>query len=179
MNKHQIRINKKIINIKIINKIISLEGLYGVEILRLYSNILFIKKEKNLLYFSNDLGFNDNKKIFKKYLKFKEIVERIKGLSKGYKRQLLVVGVGYKMYIEKDNILILKLGRSHNNHIYIPKCLEITSPKANTILISGNNKDNVYGMAEVIKSCKKPHVYTNKGIRNYGEIIVVKVGKKS
>jgi large subunit ribosomal protein L6 len=181
MNKHLIKINKKIVNIKIVNKAISIEGAYGIEIIKLYSDILFVKKEKDILYFSNYFAHNNTKikKNIQVYLKFKELYERIKGLSKGYKRQLIIMGVGFKMFIGKNNTLILKLGRSHNNHIYIPKSLEITSPKINTILISGNSKDNVHGMSEVIKSCRKPYVYTKKGIKNYGDIIVTKVGKKS
>ena len=181
MNKNSIKINKKIINIKIINKSIFIEGSYGIEMIKLYSNIFYIKKEKNTLYFSNNSILNSSriKKNIKVYLKFKEIYERIKGLSKGYKRQLIVMGVGFKMFIGKNNTLILKLGRSHSNHIHIPETLEITRPKLHTILISGNTKDNVYGMAEVIKSCRKPYIYTKKGIKNYGEIIVTKVGKKS
>jgi large subunit ribosomal protein L6 len=181
MNKYLIKINKKIVDIKIVNKTISVEGAYGIEVIKLYSNILFIKKGKNSLYFSSCYIYDDaqKKNSTQTYLKFKELCERIKGLSKGYKRQLIILGVGFKMFINGNNTLILKLGRSHNNHVHIPKSLEITSPKVNTILISGNSKDNVHGMSEVIKSCRKPYVYTKKGIKNYGDIIVTKVGKKS
>ena len=117
MNKNLIKINKKTFDIKIINKAISIEGNYGIEIIKLHSNIFFVK-ENNILYSSNCLAVNiDNIKV---YLKFKEICERIKGLSKGYKRQLIIMGVGFKMFVHKKNTLILKLGRSHNNHIHIP-----------------------------------------------------------
>jgi ribosomal protein L6P/L9E len=181
MNKHLIKINKKIVDIKIINKSISIEGTYGIEIIKLYSNISFDRSRKNVLYLSNYSSYNDtaNKESVQAYLKSKELYERIKGLSKGYKRQLIIMGVGFKMFIGDHGNLILKLGRSHNNHIYVPKSLEITSPKMNTILISGNNKDNVYGMSEIIKSCRRPYVYTKKGIKNYGDIITTKIGKKS
>jgi ribosomal protein L6P/L9E len=180
MNKHLIKVNKKIVNIKIANKTIFVEGAYGIEIIKLYLDTLFIKKGKNKLYFSNHLIYNNaKKKNIQAYLKFKELRERVKGLSKGYKRQLIIMGVGFKMFISNNDTLVLKLGRSHNNHVHIPKSLEITSPKINTILVSGNSKDNVYGMSEVIKSCRKPYVYTKKGVKNYGDIITTKIGKKS
>jgi large subunit ribosomal protein L6 len=181
MSKYLIKINKKIVDIKIVNKAVCIEGAYGIEIIKLRSNVLLTQQEKSTLHFSNRFTCSNinTKKNIQSYLKFKQLYERIKGLSKGYKRQLIIMGVGFKMYVGKNNNLILKLGRSHNNHIFIPKYLEITSPKTNTILISGNSKDNVYGMSEIIKSCRKPYVYTKKGIKNYGEIILTKIGKKS
>jgi ribosomal protein L6P/L9E len=181
MNKHLIKTNKKTVNIRIVNNSISIEGAYGIEIIELHSNTYFNNQRKNIVYFSNHFNCSDtaNKKSVQVYLKLKELYERINGLSKGYKRQLIIMGIGFKMFIGNRGDLILKLGRSHNNHINIPKSLEITSPKINTILISGNNKDNVHGMSEIITSCRRPYVYTKKGIKNYGEIIVTKIGKKS
>lgn len=100
----------------------------------------------------------------------------IEGVSQGFSKKLLIVGVGYRA-AKQGNNLNLTLGYSHPVIMEIPKGIEVEVPKPTEIIISGADKELVGQFAANIRSKRKPEVYLGKGIKYEDEIIKRKVGK--
>ena len=99
------------------------------------------------------------------------------GLSKGYEKTLELVGVGYRASV-KDNQLNLQLGYSHDINFVIPEGIKITVEKQTTLKISGPDKQLVGLVTSKIKTLRKIEPYKGKGIREKGQYILKKEGKK-
>lgn len=104
------------------------------------------------------------------------IVAMIKGVTEGYVKELEVIGVGFKVQIQADK-LILNLGFSHPVSFSIPEGIKIETPKATHIVIRGIDKEKIGQVATEIRSVYPPEPYKGKGIRFIGEYIKKKVGK--
>ncbi|RLN53945.1 hypothetical protein BBP00_00009128, partial [Phytophthora kernoviae] len=102
---------------------------------------------------------------------------KIKGVLQGFKLNLILKGIGFKAFI-KNNILILKLGFSHNISITIPSNIKIINQN-NTLIFS--SLDNIFlsQFVHYIKNFKKPEPYKGKGLLLKNEKILQKEGKKS
>jgi len=103
------------------------------------------------------------------------IYNAITGVSQGFKKELEVVGVGYRALVE-GNVLKLKVGYSHEVELIAPDGIDF-EVKKNIISISGVDKQLVGQVAADIRSVKKPEPYKGKGIKYVGEKIMRKVGK--
>ena len=101
----------------------------------------------------------------------------IDGVNTKYEKKLIVEGVGFRVEI-KGNEIVLNVGFSHPINIEIPEGLSVDVEK-NNIKVSGIDKELVGQFAAKIKSFKKPEPYKGKGIRYEGEIIRRKQGKKA
>ena len=99
------------------------------------------------------------------------------GLSTGYEKTLELVGVGYRASI-KSNQLNLQLGYSHDINFVIPDGIKITVEKQTTLKISGPDKQQVGLVTSKIKTLRKIEPYKGKGIREKGQYILKKEGKK-
>ena len=99
------------------------------------------------------------------------------GSSKGYEKILELVGVGYRAAL-KDKQLNLQLGYSHDINFNIPEGVKITVEKQTTIKINGADKQQVGMVVSKLKSFRKPEPYKGKGIREKGQYILRKEGKK-
>jgi large subunit ribosomal protein L6 len=99
------------------------------------------------------------------------------GVNKGFMKILEMTGVGYKAAINGDS-LILQLGYSHSTDFEIPKDVKISVEKQTTIKISGLDKQLVGTVASKIKSFRPSEPYKGKGIKEKGEYILRKEGKK-
>lgn len=99
------------------------------------------------------------------------------GVSVGFVRKLLLVGVGYKAQV-KGGILNLALGYSHPINYSIPEGISIETPTQTEILVKGINKYLVGQVAANIRAYRSPEPYKGKGVRYDGEMIVLKEGKK-
>ena len=99
------------------------------------------------------------------------------GSSKGYEKILELVGVGYRASI-KGNLLNLQLGYSHDIDFEIPAGIKIAVEKQTTLKITGNNKQQVGAVASKIKTLRKIEPYKGKGIREKGQYVLKKEGKK-
>jgi len=98
------------------------------------------------------------------------------GVTKGYKKELEIVGVGFRAQIE-GNALTLQVGLSHIPRIPSPEGIKITCPKPNQIVIEGTDKQKVGHLAAVIRKIRPPEPYQGKGIRYADEKVRRKVGK--
>tara|TARA_B100000767_G_C19696137_1_gene506242 strand:+ start:318 stop:857 length:540 start_codon:yes stop_codon:yes gene_type:complete len=99
------------------------------------------------------------------------------GSNTGYQKILELVGVGYRAAL-KGNQLNLQLGYSHDVNFDIPEGIKITVEKQTTLNISGSDKQQVGSVASKIKTFRKIEPYKGKGIREKGQRILKKEGKK-
>ncbi|MBN1824169.1 MAG: 50S ribosomal protein L6 [Endomicrobiales bacterium] len=100
----------------------------------------------------------------------------IEGVTKGFKKDLEIQGLGFKAAVEGKN-LVLQLGYSHPIHFPIPEGIKITVEKNTQISVNGIDKTLVGEVAATIRSMKTPEPYKGTGIRYVGEHIIKKVGK--
>ena len=99
------------------------------------------------------------------------------GASKGYEKILELSGVGYRASL-KGKILNLQLGFSHDINYDIPEGVKIQVEKQNILRISGTDKQQVGMVTAEIKSIRPPEPYKGKGIKEQGQYILRKEGKK-
>ena len=107
-----------------------------------------------------------------------QINSLVKGVSEGFKKELELVGVGYKARVEGSNKLVLSLGFSHDVPVEAPKGIKVACPSATQITISGADKQLVGQFASEIRKFRKPEPYKGKGVKYEGEYIRRKEGKK-
>ena len=101
----------------------------------------------------------------------------ITGVTTGFTKKLLITGVGYRAAAQGKN-LKLQLGYSHDVNIDVPEGIEVKTPDATTVEISGADKQKVGQLAAEIRRWRKPEPYKGKGIKYDGEFIFRKEGKK-
>ena len=99
------------------------------------------------------------------------------GANEGYTKNLELVGVGFRGAI-KGNELNLQLGFSHDINFKIPEGIKIIVEKQTNVKISGSDKQLVGMVASQIKSLRPPEPYKGKGIKEVGQYILRKEGKK-
>ena len=99
------------------------------------------------------------------------------GASKGYEKILELSGVGFRAAL-KGKQLNLQLGFSHDINFDIPEGIKITVDKQTVIKIIGFDKQQVGMVASQIKSIRPPEPYKGKGIKEQGQYILRKEGKK-
>ena len=99
------------------------------------------------------------------------------GTSKGYEKTLELVGVGFRAAL-KGKQLNMQLGFSHDINFDIPEGIKIAVEKQTILKISGPDKQLVGMVASQIKSIRPPEPYKGKGIKEQGQYILRKEGKK-
>ena len=101
----------------------------------------------------------------------------IKGINEGYSKTLELTGVGFRAAV-KGNVLNLQIGFSHDVNFKIPKEIKITVEKQTIIKINGVDKELVSKTAADIKNLKPVEPYKAKGIKERGQFVLRKEGKK-
>ena len=101
----------------------------------------------------------------------------ITGVSKGHEKILELNGVGFRANL-KGQVLNLQLGFSHDVNFEIPKEIKITVEKQTIIKINGVDKELVSKIAADIKNLKPVEPYKGKGIKEKGQFVLRKEGKK-
>ena len=104
------------------------------------------------------------------------IANMVEGVTKGFSKQLDIVGVGYKAETRPYG-LQLALGFSHPVEYRAPKGIKLTAPAPTQIIIEGANKEVVGQVAAELRSLRPPEPYKGKGIKYAGEQIRRKAGK--
>ena len=99
------------------------------------------------------------------------------GVSKGHEKILDITGVGFRANLKGD-ILNLQLGFSHDINFKIPKEVKMTVEKQTITTITGVDKELVSKVASDIKAFKPVEPYKGKGIRERGQFVLRKEGKK-
>jgi len=147
------------------------------------------KKSLNLDIDLFDLIINEGKDVSIKPKKITQDTKRLWGMhrsllnnaiigaSKGYEKILELSGVGFRAAL-KEKQLNLQLGFSHDVNYDIPEGIKITVEKQTIIKITGFDKQQVGMIAAQIKSIRPPEPYKGKGIKEQGQYILRKEGKK-
>ena len=172
------------INISIPDKVkVSLEGAYLKMEGPLGKNNLHL--DMNLF----ELNINDGKEVSIKPKVINQDTKRIwglnrslinnaiKGINEGYTKILELSGVGFRAAL-KGNILNLQIGFSHDVNYKIPEGIKIVVEKQTTIKVSGSDKQLVGSVTAKIKSFKKTEPYKGKWIKEQGQYVLRKEGKK-
>jgi len=101
----------------------------------------------------------------------------VTGVTKGFEKKLLLVGVGYKAAAQ-GNKLNLAVGYSHPVNIDMPTGIKVETPAPTEIIIKGADRQRVGQIAAEIRAVRPPEPYKGKGIRYVDEKITIKETKK-
>ena len=101
----------------------------------------------------------------------------VKGVSEGFVKKMLLVGVGYRAQV-KENLLTLALGYSNPVEYLIPEGVTIEAPSQTELLIKGSDKQKVGQVASEIRAIRPPEPYKGKGVRIADEYVARKEAKK-
>jgi len=99
------------------------------------------------------------------------------GVSEGFKKELEIVGVGYRAAVQ-GRVLKLSLGYSHDVDYPIPEGVDVKCAKPTEIEITGSDQQVVGQVAAEIRDWRPPEPYKGKGVKYKGEYIFRKEGKK-
>ena len=147
------------------------------------------KKSLNIDTEMFDLKIDDGKNVSIKPKKINQDTKRLWGMNRsllnnaiigtslGYSKTLELTGVGYRAAL-KGKQLNMQLGFSHDINFNIPDSVKIIVEKQTIIKISGHDKQEVGMITSKIKSYRPPEPYKGKGIKEKGEYILRKEGKK-
>ena len=147
------------------------------------------KKSLNIDLDIFDLNINEGKEVSIKPKQNNQNTKRLWGMnrslinnaiigaSKGYEKILELSGVGYRAAL-KGKILNLQLGFSHDINFDIPEGIKVQVEKQTILKISGTDKQQVGMVSAKIKSIRPPEPYKGKGIKEQGQYILRKEGKK-
>jgi large subunit ribosomal protein L6 len=105
-----------------------------------------------------------------------EVANAIAGVSKGFERQLDIVGIGYRAEV-KGKVVVFTLGYSHPIELPIPKGISISVEKQTHLVVNGADRHLVGQVAANIRALRPPDPYKNKGVRYTGERLRKKAGK--
>ena len=147
------------------------------------------KKSININLEIFNLDIKDGKEISIKPKKIDQETKRLWGMNRslinnavigssaGYEKVLELIGVGYRAAL-KGNQLNLQLGYSHDINFDIPEGIKITVEKQTILKITGSDKQQVGTVASKIKTFRKIEPYKGKGVREQGQYVLKKEGKK-
>ncbi|MBV9494623.1 MAG: 50S ribosomal protein L6 [Acidobacteria bacterium] len=134
-----------------------------------------VKVEDNVIAFTRS---DDEKKTRAFHGLMRALVaNNVRGVSEGFKRELDIVGVGYRAEV-KGKEVVFQLGYSHPVRFPVPEGIDIAvDAKTGHITITGIDKQKVGQTAAEIRSLREPDPYKGKGIKYSDEVIRRKAGK--
>lgn len=104
------------------------------------------------------------------------LANAVTGVSKGFRKELDIVGVGYRAQVEGRRVTFA-LGYSHPISLPLPEGVEVQVEKNTHLVVSGYDKQAVGQLAAKIRALRKPDPYKQKGVRYTGERLIKKAGK--
>ena len=106
------------------------------------------------------------------------VFNAVEGVTNGWKKELDVVGIGYRVELKGKNMVVFTLGYSHPIEFPLPTGIEVAiDPKQTHLTVSGIDRQKVGQVAADMRSLRKPDPYKNKGVRYSDEKLKKKVGK--
>lgn len=104
------------------------------------------------------------------------VANAVRGVTEGFKRELDIVGVGYRAELKGKNV-VFNLGFSHPIEFPVPEGIQISVAQQTHLVVTGADKAQVGQVAANIRALRPPDPYKQKGIRLTGEILKKKAGK--
>jgi large subunit ribosomal protein L6 len=106
------------------------------------------------------------------------VFNAIHGVTEGWKRELDIVGIGYRAELKGKGTVVFTLGYSHQIEFPLPTGIEVAiDPKQSHLIITGIDRQKVGQVAADMRSLRKPDPYKNKGVRYSDEKLKKKAGK--
>ena len=106
------------------------------------------------------------------------IFNAVEGVTKGWNKELDIVGIGYRAELKGKGTVVFTLGYSHPIEFPLPTGVEVAiDPKQTHLTVSGIDRQKVGQVAADMRSLRKPDPYKNKGVRYTGERLKKKAGK--
>jgi large subunit ribosomal protein L6 len=100
------------------------------------------------------------------------------GVTEGWKKELDIVGIGYRAELKGKGTVVFTLGYSHPIEVPLPTGIEVAiDPKLTHLTVSGIDRQKVGQVAADMRSLRKPDPYKNKGVRYSNEKLKKKAGK--
>ena len=165
-------------SIKIEGSNLTISGPKGTKKLTINDKIFSSKLNNESEFQITPLEKNIDKKISIMWGTYRSLVNNaVTGVSTGHEKILELSGVGFRANL-KGEILNLQIGFSHDVNFKIPKDIKITVEKQTIIKINGVDKELVSKIAADIKNLKPVEPYKAKGIKERGEFVLRKEGKK-
>lgn len=161
------------VTVKMQNGVFEVKGPKG-ELSRSFSDEVGITVEGREIKRRVNKNTNQARKLWGTYSA--HILNMIEGVTRGFEKKLQIEGVGYRVSLEGNN-LVINAGFSHPVVIKPPEGIKYEVEK-NIITVSGIDKEKVGNDAARIRAVKKPEPYKGKGIRYKDEVIRRKAGKK-
>src|SRR5450631_2382829 len=102
----------------------------------------------------------------------------VEGVTKGWTRELEIVGIGYRAELKGKGTVVFSLGFSHPIEYPLPSGIEVAvDPKQTKLSVTGIDRQKVGQVSAEMRSLRPPDPYKNKGVRYAGERLKKKVGK--
>jgi large subunit ribosomal protein L6 len=170
------------VKIEVVNQQVIVQGAKGKLTIPLHQNVLLDIADGQVKVSSHAEGMylpGNGSKLVKSIAGTTraKIFNMVTGVTTGFERKLLLVGVGYKAQA-KGAVLGLTVGYSHPVEIKIPEGITVETPIPTEIIVKGMDKHLVGHTAAMIRAVREPEPYKGKGIRYANEVIVRKETKK-
>ncbi|PSB91534.1 50S ribosomal protein L6 [Candidatus Pandoraea novymonadis] len=155
-------------------KVLTVNGPLG-SLIRGIHPLVDVKVEGSVINFS---PVNESREARALYGTERALVNNmVMGVSKGFEKKLLLVGVGYRAKAE-GNVLKLELGFSHDVVYQMPEGVTVTTPTQTEIIIKSVDKQRIGQVAAEIRAYRPPEPYKGKGVRYADEVLILKETKK-
>jgi large subunit ribosomal protein L6 len=165
-------------SVKSENGVITVTGPKGSKTLTINDKIFSAKINEKNEFNIKPLAKNLDKKTSIIWGTYRSLINNaVLGVSQGHQKILDITGVGFRANLKGD-VLNLQLGFSHDINFKIPKDVKIAVEKQTIVTITGVDKELVSKVASDIKTLKPVEPYKGKGIRERGQYVLRKEGKK-
>lgn len=161
------------VTVTVDNSLVTVKGPNG-ELSRTFNPDMTINIEENIINISRPSDAKEHRALHGTTRAL--IANMVEGVSKGFQRNLELIGVGYRAQ-KQGKKLVLSVGYSHPVEIEAEEGLEIEVPANTKISIKGADKERVGALAANIRGVRPPEPYKGKGIRYEGEFVRRKEGK--
>ena len=161
------------VTVKIDGNVIAIQGPKGKLDTSIPSGITLEQKDGNLVA----LRQNDSQAALHGLARAL-VNNAVEGVTKGWTRDLEIVGIGYRAEMKGKGIVVFNLGYSHPIEYPLPTGVDVAvDPKQTKLTLTGIDRQKVGQVAAEMRALRPPDPYKNKGVRYAGERLKKKVGK--
>jgi large subunit ribosomal protein L6 len=163
----------KEVKVNIDGNVVRVQGPKGSLETRLPAGVKFAQQDGNLVATREADQFAANHGLARALVN-----NAVEGVTKGWTKELEIVGIGYRAELKGKNVVVFSLGFSHPIEYPLPAGITAAvDPKQTKIAISGIDRQMVGQVSAEMRSLRPPDPYKNKGVRYAGERLKKKVGK--
>jgi large subunit ribosomal protein L6 len=162
------------VDVKIEGRVVTVKGPKG-ELSRTVPATITVRQDDGQLLVTRPDDERDNRALHG--LTRSLVNNMVVGVTDGFRKQLEIVGVGYRAEAQGTDGVRLALGYSHPVVVKAPPGITFTVPVPTQVVVEGIDKEVVGQVAADIRSIRKPEPYKGKGVRYQGERVLRKAGK--